>query len=102
MEEQSLAKGIFNLMMGIMKNQLKLAAFRLGGGTKDETGKTIDSEPYKYFKEQTMNHFYEATKRFYQEGVAIGLFERCPCGANLRKGWKDCPDCAGSGYRDKK
>ena len=89
--EHSLAKGIFNLVLGVMKNQLKLAEF--GFGTKD-------SDRYKYYKEQTMNHFYEAAKRFFQDATAIGIFERCPCGANLRHGWSDCEFCAGSGYRD--
>jgi len=89
----SLAKGIFNLELGIMKNQLKLAEFRFG---------TKESDSFKYFKEMTMNHFYEATKRFFQDGAAAGYFERCTCGANLRHGWTKCEECAGSGYKDKK
>lgn len=90
--DTSLSKGIWNLVMGIMKNQLKLAEFRLGDRS---------SESFKYYKEMTMNHFYEATKRFFQEGVAIELFERCSCGANLRHGWTNCDFCAGSGFKDK-
>lgn len=88
----SLSIGIWNLELGILKNILKLMEFKFGGRESDQ---------YKYVKEQVMNFIFDGTKRFFQEGTAVGLFERCPCGANLRKGWDKCEDCAGSGYRDK-
>ena len=88
-----LSKNIFALMLGIMKNQLKLAEFRFGGK---------ESDTYKYYKEQTMNHFYDATKKFYLQGVIDGLFETCECGASLRHGWSQhCQQCAGCGFKDK-
>jgi hypothetical protein len=48
-----------------------------------------------------MNHFYDALKRFFIDGVKEGAFEKCSCGANLRQGWKPCENCAGSGFKDK-
>jgi len=86
------SKDVWNLLVGIMKNQLKLAEFGFG---------SRDTDRYKYYKEQTMNHFYEAAKKYFLTKVADGSCERCPCGANLRHGWDKCEDCAGSGYRDK-
>ncbi len=86
------SKAIFELMLDVMKKQLKLAEFGFGGK---------DAEAFLYFKEQTMNHFYDTTKKLYQQGIADGTFEYCNCGASIRKGHKDC-ECGGSGYRDKK
>lgn len=89
----NLSKSIFELQLGVMKNQLKLGEFKFGGK---------DSEQFKYFKEQTMNHFYDGIKKFYQQMSSEGIFEKCSCGANLRHGWTDCPGCAGSGFVDNK
>jgi len=85
------SKAIFELMLDIMKKQLKLAEFGFGG----------KNDAFVYFKEQTMNHFYDTTKKFYQQGVADGIFEHCNCGNSIRRGHKDC-ECGGSGYKDKK
>lgn len=87
----SLSTSIWELQMGVMKNVLKLMEFRFGGR---------DTEAYRYVKEQVMNYTYEATKKFFIQGTAAGLFERCECGANLRHGWNSCQSCAGSGFRD--
>lgn len=89
----NLAKSIFELQLGIMKNQLKLGEFKFGGKESDQ---------FKYFKESTMNHFYDASKKFFQQMVTMEVFEKCACGANLRHGWTECPNCAGSGFTDKK
>lgn len=86
------SKKVFELMLDVMKKQLKLAEFGFGGK---------DKEAFIYFKEQTMNHFYDTTKRFYQQGVTNGEFEHCNCGASMRHGWKEC-ECGGSGFKDKK
>jgi len=88
----NLSKSIFELMLGIMKNQLKLAEFRFGGK---------DSDSFKFFKEQTMNNFYEDTKKFYQKLSKEDIFEPCSCGATIRHGWQDCIFCCGSGWKDK-
>jgi hypothetical protein len=88
----NIAKSIFELMLGVMKKQLNLAEFRFGGKNSDS---------YKFFKEQTMNSFYDDTKKLFSQMVVEGILEKCPCLANLRHGWKFC-ECGGSGYCDKK
>jgi hypothetical protein len=88
-----ISKSSFELMLGTMKAQLKLAEFKFGGR---------DSESFRYFKEQTMNHFYEGIRKFFQQGLTDGTFEKCSCGANMRHGWTECPRCSGSGYSDTK
>lgn len=89
----TIAKSIFEMQLGTMKNVLKLMEFRFGGR---------ESESFRYIKEQVMNFFYDGLRRFFQQGVDEGAFEPCPCGANLRKGWQKCESCSGSGYKDKK
>jgi hypothetical protein len=93
------AKAIFELMLDIMKKQLKLAEFGFGGKTKADG---TPNDAFVYFKEQTMNHFYDTTKKFFQQGVTDGYFEHCTCGNSIRRGHKECPDCGGGGFRDKK
>jgi len=88
----NITKSIWETQLGIMKNLLKLGEFKFGGK---------DSEQFKYFKESVMNFVYDGSKKFFQQGVSEGMFERCSCGANLRHGWTDCTSCAGSGYKDK-
>jgi hypothetical protein len=88
----SMTKSVFEMQLGIMKNTLKLMEFKFGGR---------DSEPFKYVKEQLMNFHYEGLKKFYQQGVSEGVFEKCECGASLRHGWQTCNYCSGSGFRDK-
>ena len=87
----NLAKSIFVLQLGIMKNVLKLMEFKFGGR---------ENEQFKYVKEQVMNFFYDGTKKFFIQGVADGVFEKCGCGANLRHGYTECPNCSGCGYKD--
>ena len=89
----SLSKQIFTLQLGVMKNILKLMEFKFGGR---------DSDQFKYVKEQIMNYTYDGTKKFFTQGVIDGVFGNCSCGANLRHGYTDCPDCSGSGFCDKK
>ena len=89
---KGLSKEIWDLELSIMKSQLKLGEFKFGGR---------ESEQYRFFKENTMNHVYEGTKRFFQKMEKAGLFERCECGANLRHGWTGCEKCGGSGWKDK-
>jgi hypothetical protein len=79
------------MLLGAMKSQLSLGEFRFGGK---------ESESFRYFKQQTMNTFYEGAKKFYKDGIEKGVFEPCPCGANIRHGYKTCQWCHGSGYRD--
>lgn len=89
----NLAKSVFVMQLGIMKNTLKLMEFKFGGR---------DSEQFKYVKEQIMNFTYDGTKKFFIQGVADGVFEKCSCSSNLRHGYNsECEDCSGSGYKDK-
>ena len=87
----NLSKSIFELQLGIMKSILKLGEFKFGGK---------ESEQFKFFKESVMNSTYDSTKKFFISGVNDGTFEKCSCGANLRHGWTDCPQCSGSGFKD--
>jgi len=87
----NVAKPIWELMLGVMKSQLKLAEFRLGGK---------DNESFRFWKEQTMNNFFDGSKKFFQQGVSDGIFEKCSCDSNLRHGWADCEFCHGCGYKD--
>jgi len=89
----SISKSIWEMQLGIMKNVLKLGEFKFGGKESDQ---------FKFFKESIMNFTYDGIKRFYQQMTTEGLFDKCSCGANLRHGWTDCPECAGSGFADKK
>jgi hypothetical protein len=83
---------IFEMQLGIMKSILRLMEFKFGGR---------DSDQYKYIKEQLMNYIFDATKKFFQQGLIEGIFEKCKCSANLRQGWKECSLCSGSGFCDK-
>lgn len=86
----NLAKSIFEMQLAIMKRILKLGEFKFGK----------DSDQFRFYKEETMNAVYENSKKFFQQGVSEGAFEKCSCGANLRKGWKDCESCCGSGFKE--
>jgi hypothetical protein len=88
----SISKGIWEMMLGVLKNQLRLGEFKFGGRESDQ---------FKYFKETTMNTVYDSTKKFFQQGVLDGLFEKCSCNSNLRHGWQQCEFCNGVGFRDK-
>ena len=85
------AKSIFEMQLVVMKRILKLGEFKFGK----------DSDQFSFYKEETMNAVYDNLKKFFQLGVSEGVFEKCSCGATLRKGWKQCENCCGSGFRDK-
>lgn len=86
----NLAKSIFEMQLGIMKRILKLGEFKFGK----------DSDQFRFYKEETMNAVYENSKKFFQQGVSEGVFEKCSCGANLRHGWTACESCCGSGFKE--
>jgi hypothetical protein len=81
-------KEIFWLCLGIMKNILSLAEFKLGKNTDD----------YKYFKKEVMDYFYNGLNKFYENLVKKSILKKCVCGAKLRHGYSPCKDCGGSGY----
>ena len=84
-------KEIFWLCLGIMKNILSLAEFKMGKKTDE----------YKFFKKQVMNHTYEGLAKFYQNLEKSKVLERCDCNAKLRHGFSSCPKCGGSGYKSR-
>lgn len=86
-----ISRSVFETQLGIMKKILKLGEFKFGKET----------DQFKYFKEEVMNHVYEGTKKLYSQLATDGVFERCGCGANMRHGWTNCEDCSGSGFRDR-
>lgn len=84
-------KEIFWLCLGIMKNILSLAEFKLGKNTTD----------YKYFKKEVMDHFYNGLTRFYEKLESKDILKKCDCGSKLRQGYNSCNNCGGSGFTTK-
>lgn len=82
-------KDVFWLCLGIMKNILSLAEFKMGRNTDE----------YKYFKKEVMNYVYDGLSKFYKDLEKNGKVSKCDCGARLRKGYNSCPHCGGSGYK---
>lgn len=80
-------KDIFWMNLSILKKTLSLYEYKVGK----------NSDEYKYFKQQIMDYFFLELDRFYKESLKKGLIKKCPCGTNVRKGFKDC-ECGGSGY----
>ena len=87
-----LYKKIYWENLTIMKKILSLYEYKVGKGSED----------YKYFKQEVMSFFYDELNRFYNDLVRQGIVEKCDCGASLRKGYKPCEDCGGSGFRKNK
>jgi len=82
---------IYLKAMNAMKKILDLVAFKMDRRTKD----------FSYAKEEIMNHVYNNLRDAFKELEKADIIEKCPCGANLRQGYKKC-DCKGSGYRNAK
>ena len=85
-----LAATIYLKAMKTMKSILDLGGFRLDKRTKEFT----------YFKEEVMNHTYNNLNKVFQELEKDNIVEKCPCGTNIRKGYKNCL-CKGSGFINK-
>jgi hypothetical protein len=81
-------KEVFWLCLGIMKNILSLAEFKLGKDTAD----------YKYFKKEVMDYFYNGLTKFYENLEAKKILKKCSCNSKLRQGYNPCTECGGSGY----
>lgn len=84
-----IAKIIFHSLLTIMKKILDLVSFKVGK----------DSEEYKYYKREIMDYFYNGLKELFVELSNKKIFEKCPCNANLRYGYKTCKECGGCGYK---
>ena len=87
----TIVKEIFWLCLGIMKNILSLAEFKMGKKTDE----------YKYFKKEVMNYVYDGLMAFYRNLEKKGILTKCGCSAKLRHGYSNCPNCGGSGYKAK-
>ena len=84
-----IVKQIFWLCLGIMKNILSLAEFKMGK----------KSDEYKFFKREVMNFVYDGLTKFYEDLKNKGIVKKCSCGSRVRKGYDSCTNCGGSGYR---
>lgn len=85
-------KQIFWMCLGIMKNILSLAEFKMGKKTDE----------YKYFKREVMSHTFNGLKEFYLNLEKKGIVKKCNCTATIRRGYSPCPKCGGSGYKESK
>lgn len=86
-----IAREIFLMTTTIMKSTLSLLEFKLGKKTED----------YIYAKKQIMQCTYENLKKLFKQLQEANMIEKCSCGANLRKGYKSCDFCGGSGFCNK-
>ncbi len=82
---------IFEMTRTIMKSTLSLLEFKLGKKTED----------YIYAKKQIMDITYNGLKKLFKQLQEVDIIEKCSCGANLRKGYKACDLCGGSGFCNK-
>jgi len=86
-----IAKQIFLMTLTIMKSTLSLLEFKLGKTTED----------YIYAKKQVMDSTYNNLKKLFKQLQEENIIEKCSCKANLRKGYKPCDLCGGSGFCNK-
>jgi len=88
--KRDIAKKIFWSQLSIMKKILDLLEFKHGK----------ESEEFVYLKKEVMNKTYDGLKKLFRDLETNKIIKRCECNANLRKGYKDCEKCGGSGYKD--
>ena len=82
-----IAREIYQKALDTMKKTLDLIEFKFDKRTKE----------FKYFKSQLMDTTYENLRKLFKTLADAKIIEKCPCGTNVRKGFKRC-DCGGSGY----
>lgn len=87
-----IAKEIFLMSLSSMKKILDLGKYKLGK----------DNEDFIFYKQQVMEITYSNLKRLFKKMTEEKLIERCSCGAQLRKGYKPCPECNGCGFCNRK
>jgi len=91
--DKQLAKTLYLEYMSSMKQVLKLGEFKMGGR---------ESQEYRYFKSIVMDKFYIPMLAFFEHLESMGLLEKCSCGTTIRKGYRPCPKCNGSGFCNSK
>ena len=74
-----------------MKAELDLFEFKLGK----------KSDEFKYVKKRVMDFTYKGIKDLFKTLTDEKIIVRCECKAKLRQGYKSCPKCSGSGFRNK-
>jgi len=79
---------IYQESMSSMKKILDLGEFKIAES---------NTKSFSYFKSQVMDSTYSALETIFNKMESNGILKKCSCGADLRKGWKDC-ECRGSGY----
>ena len=87
---KDIAKKVFWSQLSIMKKILDLLEYKSGK----------ESDEFIYLRKEVMDKTYEGLKRLFKDLETNKLIKKCSCDANLRKGYKDCEFCGGSGYRD--
>ena len=86
-----ITKLIFLNTLSVMKAELDLFEFKLGK----------KSDEFKYVKKRVMDLTYKGLKKLFKTLTDEKIIVRCECKAKLRQGYKDCPKCGGSGFRNK-
>jgi hypothetical protein len=75
--------------MASMKELLKTIEFKIG---------SRESEEYKFLKRIVMDQYYSPMTDFFNNLIKNGILTKCSCGTSIRKGYKECKFCNGSGY----
>jgi len=88
MKEIQIAKEVYLRCLSIMKKTLDLVELAMDKRTKQ----------WKYVRSQIFNYFYEELEKEFKYLSDNKLIKKCECSANLRKGFRNCPKCGGSGY----
>ena len=91
MKTVQIAKETYLRSLKVMKKTLDLLSFKFDKRTTE----------YKYAKSQVMDYFFDELRKTFKYLADLGIIEKCPCGTNVRRGYKNCI-CGGSGYVNKK
>lgn len=92
MQRIQIARTVFLMNLDIMKQILDLGKYKLGK----------NSEDFIYYKKQVMDYTYKGLKKLFKQLEENKIIEKCSCGASLRKGYKSCDLCGGSGFCNRK
>lgn len=86
-----ITKEIYLKTLDTMKKTLSLIEF----------GMDMRTNKYKYARSQIMDYFYDNLIKLFKHLEEEKIIEKCPCNTNVRKGFKKCEFCGGSGFRNK-
>lgn len=89
LDDGQIAKAIYLRNMAGMKEILNMGEFRIGNR---------ESKEYKFFKKTVMDQYYNAMADLFQKLEEKGILMKCPCGTNIRQGYKPCASCSGAGH----